>query len=418
MIDNNFDKILKEKLDSYQEEMVDSSVWEGIESRLNKKSRRSMIRKVSLFTTAAAACLLAGIFLFRGEGNIDTLTFPTVEIAQNDNTKIKQIATPEEVTILKEDDKVATLVADNIQKRRGEVAITKESSAKEQITEGQPVENQSNQLSKEQSSKDQASKEQASEDRPSKEKAEKSKKDEVIPITEQIASFEDAFAQSLPLGYLEDDEPTKTQRNTSISILSNVTSVASPGSIMVDMGPAHASSQSGKVAGNSSVTPISDSPKFYMPISLGLQLKARVVGNFYVGAGLNYSYLVSQYNALVNSVYYEGAFNQLYYVGIPVTLYYHFVNSPRLGVYASLGGAVDKCVSSRYVYGSNVSHENVSGLQYSANLGLGVEYKITKGFGIYLDPSIAYFFDNKQPLSIRTAQPLQLKLELGFRFAI
>ncbi len=50
------------------------------------------------------------------------------------------------------------------------------------------------------------------------------------------------------------------------------------------------------------------------------------------------------------------------------------------------------------------------------NGGLGAEFQVNRGAGIYFDPSIAYYFDNNQPLSIRSSQPLQFKFELGFRF--
>jgi len=49
-------------------------------------------------------------------------------------------------------------------------------------------------------------------------------------------------------------------------------------------------------------------------------------------------------------------------------------------------------------------------------LGLGAEYWFVKHVGIAFKPSVAYYFDNNQPLSIRTQQPIQFNLELGLRF--
>jgi hypothetical protein len=70
------------------------------------------------------------------------------------------------------------------------------------------------------------------------------------------------------------------------------------------------------------------------------------------------------------------------------------------------------------VFGSNVASEKVKGLQWSAKAGIGVEYWFIPHMGIYFDPSLVYFFDNKQPLSIRTQQPLQASFEVGLRFKI
>ena len=57
-------------------------------------------------------------------------------------------------------------------------------------------------------------------------------------------------------------------------------------------------------------------------------------------------------------------------------------------------------------------------VQWSANVGIGLEYRIWDFMGIYVDPRLTYFFDCDQPYSVRTEQPLQFNLELGFRFHI
>jgi hypothetical protein len=94
------------------------------------------------------------------------------------------------------------------------------------------------------------------------------------------------------------------------------------------------------------------------------------------------------------------------------------VETPSFGFYASAGGAVEKCVAQRYVYASNTLSEKVAGLQWSARVGLGAEYWVAPRVGLYFDPSLVYFFDNHQPLSIRTQQPLQARFEVGLRFKL
>ena len=65
---------------------------------------------------------------------------------------------------------------------------------------------------------------------------------------------------------------------------------------------------------------------------------------------------------------------------------------------------------------TDITHtEKVKGMQLSSNLGMGVEFFVGKHLGIYLDPSLRYYFDNNQPKSIRTAQPLMFGFEMGFR---
>ena len=57
-------------------------------------------------------------------------------------------------------------------------------------------------------------------------------------------------------------------------------------------------------------------------------------------------------------------------------------------------------------------------MQYSVGAGIGVEFMLANHLGLYLDPGFRYYFDNGQPVSIRTQQPFMMNFELGFRFDI
>ena len=224
--------------------------------------------------------------------------------------------------------------------------------------------------------------------------------------------------EDLPADFWTKEEETTRKTHTShISILSNLTTVAGENDLIYKASPMHSSSQTGNRA-SSAVEPVSESPRFFSPLSVGLQAALPLTERLSLATGLRYTYLVSQYDMLVDKVRYEGGYNQLHYVGIPLTMSFHFVQTPSWGVYASLGGAVEKCVAQRYVYGSNTLSEKVGGLQWSSNVGLGVEYWFVPRMGVYFDPSLVYFFDNSQPLSIRTQQPLQARFEVGLRFKI
>ena len=61
---------------------------------------------------------------------------------------------------------------------------------------------------------------------------------------------------------------------------------------------------------------------------------------------------------------------------------------------------------------------DMSGFQFSANVGFGMEYRFIPMLGVYLEPNLVYYFNSDMPASIRTDQPLQVKAELGFRFHI
>ena len=55
--------------------------------------------------------------------------------------------------------------------------------------------------------------------------------------------------------------------------------------------------------------------------------------------------------------------------------------------------------------------------QWSMSLGLGIQYDLTPHLGIYMEPSLQYFFDDGSNLkSYRTEHPLGITLPIGLRF--
>lgn len=379
---SEFDKKLREKLDTYTEAAPD--VWEGIAAGLAARRRRVVLRRVSFAVAAAAACLIAGILIFRDPVQPAQPETPQQTAQVQPAPAVTPAAPAVDVA------PIAEQVAAFTQNRTVAAAVPETES--ENTPETNPVE-------------------------------------ESAPETPAASETEQQPAQSgligeedLPAGFWTSDDSagsrTRNAHTSQISILSNLTTVASEKDLMYGLGPSHASSQSGSKQPTGQFEPASGTPKFFSPVSLGLEFKTRLADRLYVSTGLTYSYLVSQYDLLVDKQLFTNAYNQLHYLGIPLTLSYNFVDTRSLGVYASLGGAAEKCISQRYVYGSNTGHEKVGGLQWSAAAGIGVEYWFIPRLGIYFDPSLVYFFDNNQPLSIRTQQPLQARFEVGFRVKI
>ena len=111
--------------------------------------------------------------------------------------------------------------------------------------------------------------------------------------------------------------------------------------------------------------------------------------------------------------------NTQHYIGIPVNVYYDILGGDNVNFYAYAGGTVEKCVTNHYQIQSTpvINHkESVKGVQLSVDAGIGVEFMLGNHVGLYLDPSLRYYFHCGQPASIRSAQPLTLGFELGLRF--
>jgi len=168
---------------------------------------------------------------------------------------------------------------------------------------------------------------------------------------------------------------------------------------------------------------------FGLPVSVGAGVKFEFTPRWSLGVGLNYTYLSRTFDGTYTHVNEAGIIdnavtsdirNSQHYIGIPVNAYFNIVNSKHVNFYAYAGGTVEKCLMDKYLVLSDsiVHREKVKGVQASANVGIGAEFMLGEHIGLYLDPSLRYYFDCGQPKSIRTMQPLMLGLELGLRFRL
>ena len=166
---------------------------------------------------------------------------------------------------------------------------------------------------------------------------------------------------------------------------------------------------------------------FSLPFSVGVGLNWQFARNWAVGAGLRYTNLsrtfVGDYKGNGFVLPQTDIDNHQHWLGIPVNVYYAFVNTHRWRVHVFTGGSMEFLVDNDYlVHGTQKDihyHQRGTRPQFSAGLGVGVEFKITPRLGLYLDPSFRYYFrPDLQPRSLRTIQPLRFDLEAGLRFSL
>lgn len=166
---------------------------------------------------------------------------------------------------------------------------------------------------------------------------------------------------------------------------------------------------------------------FSLPFSVGVGLDWQFAKHWAVGLGLRYTNLsrtfVGDYVGDGYRLPQTDIDNHQHWLGIPVNVYYAFVNTDRWRVHVFTGGSMEFLVDNDYlVHGTQKDihyHQRGTRPQFSAGLGLGVEFKITPWLGVYLDPSFRYYFrPDLQPRSLRTIQPLRFDIEAGLRFSL
>ena len=396
MTDSQFDQIIREKLLSYECEAPDESVWEGIVAKMAAQRRRKVVLRYVYGAVAAAACVALGLFLFDGSDAPSQLqTAPTVAVA--DDVVPQELDTPEDVQDIPS-------IADQIKALRSGNAVAEVlPSEVEKVLEAV-----SEKISEPAAAdRDEVQQEAAGSQDSDKGAVKPSNNGYRTPSGSQL--MDDYYL------FEEDEEAPKKHTHSSISISSNVSGIAKQDGFIYQMAPSHASSATGRSVG-AVVEELSES-SYSIPLSFGIQFRYPLAPKFSLGAGVNYTYLQRSFSALVNKTKYDNVTSQLHYVGLTASAFYNFIEGDRLTVYGRVGGAVDKSVSARFVFGGQALAQDASGVQWSVNAGVGLEYKIAKPFSIFIDPSASYYFDCAQPKSIRTEQPLMFSLEGGVRFS-
>ena len=164
-----------------------------------------------------------------------------------------------------------------------------------------------------------------------------------------------------------------------------------------------------------------------IPLSLGAGVRLHFTEHWSLGMGLNYTLLTSKFNGkyikvadgIEEAPVAGNVRNVQHYIGIPINAYYDIVSRDFINLYAYAGGTVEKCILNTYQIQTttDIHHsEKVKGVQLSVNAGIGVEFRLGRYVGMYIDPSLRYYFNNGQPKSIRSSQPLMLGFEAGLRF--
>lgn len=157
------------------------------------------------------------------------------------------------------------------------------------------------------------------------------------------------------------------------------------------------------------------------PFSVGLTVSKQLNKTFSVETGLVYSYLSTKYKDLENNSYASQV--KLHYLGIPVNISANIweINS-RFKVYASAGAMVEKGLRFNFsqdnIEDKQKVYENrsISGVQWSVNGSVGASYRFYDNWSIYVEPQVSYYFDNNQPISIRTEKNTIFSLNSGIRY--
>lgn len=150
--------------------------------------------------------------------------------------------------------------------------------------------------------------------------------------------------------------------------------------------------------------------KHHQPISVGVSVRKKLPKGFSLETGLTYTLLSSDLKVADTNHEIE---QKLHYVGLPLRANWNFLDKKLVTLYVSGGGMIEKCV-----YGKQGSEkETVKPLQFSVSGAVGAQLNATKHVGLYVEPGVAYFFDDGSEVpTIRKENPFNFNVQAGVRF--
>lgn len=153
----------------------------------------------------------------------------------------------------------------------------------------------------------------------------------------------------------------------------------------------------------------------YHPMSFGLSVGYNLTPRLTLTTGMVYTYASSDFTSsaagddIVET-------QRLHYIGIPLNVKYKVWGNSAIHTYATAGCQADFNVSAKMQTGDITTDADKDHTQWSVGGAVGVQYNIIPRMGIYAEPGVRYYIDNKSSVeTIFKEKKLNFNLQLGVR---
>lgn len=163
------------------------------------------------------------------------------------------------------------------------------------------------------------------------------------------------------------------------------------------------------------LTDYSQTKHHYHPISFGLSVGYNLTPRLTMTTGMVYTYASSDFTSsaagddIVET-------QRLHYIGIPLNVKYKVWGNNAVQTYATAGGQADINVSAKIQTGDITKDTDKDHIQFSVGGAVGVQYNVIPHLGLYAEPGVRYYIDNKSSVeTIFKEKKLNFNLQLGVR---
>ena len=163
------------------------------------------------------------------------------------------------------------------------------------------------------------------------------------------------------------------------------------------------------------LTDYSQTKHHYHPMSFGLSVGYNLTPRLTMTTGMVYTYASSDFTSsaagddIVET-------QRLHYIGIPLNVKYKVWGNNAVQTYATAGGQADINVSAKIQTGDITKDTDKDHIQFSVGGAVGVQYNVIPHLGLYAEPGVRYYIDNKSDTeTIFKEKKLNFNLQLGIR---
>lgn len=153
----------------------------------------------------------------------------------------------------------------------------------------------------------------------------------------------------------------------------------------------------------------------YHPMSFGLSVSYNLTPRLTLTTGMVYTYASSDFTSsaagddIVET-------QRLHYIGVPLNLKYKVWGNNAIHTYATAGCQADFNVSANIQTDNITKDADKDRTQWSVGGAVGIQYNILPHMGIYAEPGVRYYIDNKSSVeTIFKEKKLNFNLQLGVR---
>lgn len=144
--------------------------------------------------------------------------------------------------------------------------------------------------------------------------------------------------------------------------------------------------------------------------SFGLSVERHILPKTSVETGLVYTMLTSDVKMKFSGIQSQ----KIQYLGIPVKINYQIAGTQQCQFYGSGGFMVERVLSAN----RDDAKIDVNHWQWSSNLSVGGQFRISNHLSFYLEPGVNWYFDaDTSAPSLRSESPVYFNLRGGFRFS-